>query len=118
MQIEIKLAPHEESLLSFDYLYALHSAIMKTIDAFRPEMAESLHEGAHKNKLKLFTFSPLNSFPLPKLVQIDGEPKKATSHCIPWRTKNSLTGRFWEKETGMSRILFNTMFVSVLGVKI
>lgn len=76
MQIEIRLAPHEESLLSFDYLYALHAAIMKTIDSFRPEMAESLHEGVHKNKMKLFTFSPLNSYPLPKLVQVEGESRK------------------------------------------
>ncbi len=76
MQIEIQLIQYEESLLSFDYLYALHSAIMKTIDAFRPEMANALHEGVHKDRMKLFSFSPLNSWPLPKLVQIEGEPRK------------------------------------------
>ncbi len=75
MQIEIKMSPFEESLLSFDYLYALHSVIMKQIDSVRPELANELHEGEHKNKLKLFTFSPLNSFPM-KLVQVDGEPRK------------------------------------------
>jgi len=76
MQIEIKLVPSEKSLLGFDYLYPMHSALMRTLSSRNPELAHELHDGSHENRLKMFVFSPLSSSPVPKLVQVEGETRK------------------------------------------
>ncbi|MFA7231569.1 MAG: CRISPR-associated endoribonuclease Cas6 [Victivallaceae bacterium] len=76
MQIEIKLVPAEKSILGFDYLYQMHSALMTTLTSRNPDLAKDLHEGSHENRMKMFVFSPLNSTPTPKLVQVEGEERK------------------------------------------
>ncbi|MDD5697882.1 MAG: CRISPR-associated endoribonuclease Cas6 [Victivallaceae bacterium] len=76
MQIEITLAPNEASMLSFDYLHGLHSALMHCLTSVQPELAGELHDGEHRNRLKLFTFSPLSSSPKPQLVQLENESRK------------------------------------------
>lgn len=76
MQIEIMSRPLEESPLGFDYLYGLHSALLDCLTKRQPALAKELHDGAHRDRLKMFTFSPFNSMPKPQLVQVDGEKRK------------------------------------------
>lgn len=76
MQIEIKLVSAENSLLGFDYLYQLHSALMQTLTCRNPELAKEIHDGSHENRLKMFVFSPFSSSPQPQLVQVEGEKRK------------------------------------------
>lgn len=75
MQIEIQLTPTDQSLLHFDYLYGLHSLLIKTINDFYPAFAKNLHDGIHKERIKLFSFSPLNSNSL-ELKAVEGEKRK------------------------------------------
>jgi len=76
MQIEIALASQEESLLSFDYLYGLHSALMHCLTVAKSDLADTLHNGSHRNRIKLFSFSPLSSMPQPRLVQVENDKRK------------------------------------------
>lgn len=76
MQIEISLAPQEDSLLGFDYLYGLHSVLMHCLTKAKVELANDLHDGNHRNRIKLFCFSPLNSMPQPQLVQVANDKRK------------------------------------------
>ncbi|OPY88929.1 MAG: CRISPR associated protein Cas6 [Smithella sp. PtaU1.Bin162] len=76
MQLEIKLKTKKDAIIKFDYLYEMHSALMSKIMNYNPDMAKELHEGKHKNRIKLFVFSPLNSMPNPRLVDIEGEKRK------------------------------------------
>ena len=54
MPIEIKLLAAEKSLLGFDYLHQLHSTLMQTLTSRNPEQAKDIHDGSHKNRLKIF----------------------------------------------------------------
>ena len=75
MQIEIQLKSADQRLLHFDYLYGLHSLLIKTINDFYPSFAKDLHDGIHKERIKLFSFSPLNSHSI-ALKAVDGEKRK------------------------------------------
>jgi CRISPR-associated endoribonuclease Cas6 len=63
-------------LMTHDYLYAMSSMLKSLLYETAPEFSEELYKGLHKDKMKLLTFSPLNSFPKPKSVQIEGETRK------------------------------------------
>jgi len=76
MQLEITLNAVEESLMGFDYQYEFHSMLMQKLSTTQPELAADLHDGKHRNRIKLFVFSPLNSLPNPKLVQVENESRK------------------------------------------
>ena len=76
MQIEIQLKPLDKTILSYDYLYPMASMLKDALYKTAPEFSQELHDGLHKNRIKLFTFSPLNSAPNPKPVQIEGEKRK------------------------------------------
>ncbi|MEA2012462.1 MAG: CRISPR-associated endoribonuclease Cas6 [Verrucomicrobiota bacterium] len=76
MQIEIKIKPRDNEIISHDYLYSMSTMLKNVLSQIAPEFSTELHAGIHQNKIKLFTFSPLNSFPGPKSVQIEGEKRK------------------------------------------
>ena len=68
MQIEIHLAAEDNVPLAFNYYYELSIALYQCLTKKECKMAEDLHDGSSKNRLKLFVTSPLNSEPHPKLV--------------------------------------------------
>ena len=76
MQIEIKMEALDNGIIDYNYLYPMASMLKTVLSEARPELAQDLYQGVHKEKIKLFTFSPLSSFPNPKSVQIDGEKQK------------------------------------------
>ncbi len=66
MQIELQLSSSGENLLPFGYQYELASALYRILTARAPALAKELHDGAHRSRIKLFVFSPLNSEPRPE----------------------------------------------------
>ncbi len=105
MQIEIKLKPQDNKVISHDYLYAMSSMLKNILFETAPEFSTELHEGEHQNRIKLFTFSPLNSFPKPKSVPIDGEARK----------KMLLGKRVWFRIASPWPELLNTMGQALLS---
>lgn len=75
MQVEISLTNLNEQPLGYSYNHALGSALTKTLSASNPSLGKELHDGAHKNRMKLFTFSPLNSEPHPEQVSLPSGEK-------------------------------------------
>ena len=75
MQIEIQLSNQNKHAIGFSYNHALGSALMSAISSANPLLGTALHDGAHKNRLKLFVFSPLNSDPRPQAAKTSsGDP--------------------------------------------
>lgn len=75
MQVEISLTNLNERPLGYSYNHALGSALTKALSSSNPTLGKELHDGAHKNRLKLFTFSPLNSEPRPEQVNLPSGEK-------------------------------------------
>lgn len=62
MQLEIFLHPEMPVRLPFSYYPQLSAAVYSAMDSANPAFAGELHEGQdHKNRIKLFAFSPLYS---------------------------------------------------------
>ncbi len=76
MQIEVKMDSLDTGIITYDYLYSMSAMLKTVLTQAQPELVKELYEGRHKERIKLFTFSPLNSWPQPKSVQIDGEKRK------------------------------------------
>lgn len=70
MQIELQFSSSGENFLPFDYQYELASALYRTLTARAPTLAKELHDGAHRSRIKLFVFSPLNSEPKPEPAKL------------------------------------------------
>lgn len=65
MQIELQLFCRGNDVLAFDYYHELGSALYQTLDRAFPALARELHDGKHRDRIKLFVFSPLSSDPKP-----------------------------------------------------
>jgi CRISPR-associated endoribonuclease Cas6 len=60
MQMEITVVPHNGKVyLDYSYFYNLASATYKMLGDVNSELAENLHDGEHKNRIKMFGISPL-----------------------------------------------------------
>lgn len=70
MQIELQLAAVDDYALSHDYYYDLGVALLTVLSKHNAALANSLHEGAFRNRIKLYAFSPLNSDPKPTLTTL------------------------------------------------
>ena len=70
MQIELQFSSSGENVLSFDYQYELASALYRTLTARSPALAKELHDGAQRNRIKLFVFSLFSSEPKPEVVKL------------------------------------------------
>lgn len=67
MRIKILLFPHQPVFLTFSYYHHLSSALYEVLGGVDPDFSREIHHGAtHRNRIKLFNFSPLNS----KAIQI------------------------------------------------
>lgn len=61
MQIELQFSSSGNQVLAFDYQYELASAFYRTLTDRAPSFARELHDGAQKNRIKLFVFSLFSS---------------------------------------------------------
>lgn len=73
MQIEIQLRSDGEQVISFDHHHSLYSAIMHSLTKLNETLAREIHDGIHKNRVKLICFSPLNGG---KAFEVSGETRK------------------------------------------
>lgn len=67
MQFEIQLTPCDDRILDFNYHHELSSAFYHVLSSFSPAAAKRLHDGEDFSRMKLFTFSPLNSLAKPQI---------------------------------------------------
>ena len=70
MQINLQFSSSGENLLSFNYQYELASALYQTLTARAPSLAKELHDGTHRNRIKLFVFSLFSSEPKPEPTKL------------------------------------------------
>lgn len=70
MQIELQLSCSENRVLSFDYCHELSAAFYSALDRTFPALAKELHDGSHRNRIKLFVLSLFNSDPGPEPVKL------------------------------------------------
>jgi len=115
MQIELTMKPLDNSPQSFDYLYALHSLIMENLTKHNRKLAHELHDGLHKNRLKLFTFSPLNSAPSPQLV--DGGEGKRKQLLLGERVWWRIASPWPELSHGIAESLLTAGTIALLNKK-
>lgn len=71
MQFEVHLQTVKSAVLGYNYHHPLGSALIHALSRVRPVFGESLHDGEHRSRLKLFAFSPLNGQPSPQ-KSLDG----------------------------------------------
>ena len=70
MQIELQLSPVGDGLLARDCHHELASALYQALSRSQPKLAEELHDGNHRSRLKLFVFSLFNSDPKPVAAEL------------------------------------------------
>jgi len=76
MQIEVKMKSLDTGIITHDYLYPMAAMLKTVLTQTQPNLTEEIYEGRHKDRIKLFTFSPLNSYPGPKSVQVAGAKRR------------------------------------------
>ncbi|NQZ58099.1 MAG: hypothetical protein HRT88_11635 [Lentisphaeraceae bacterium] len=65
----------DDELIKYDYFYSLHSMLMTALSTVNPDLAKELHDGEHRQKIKMWGFSALSSTPKPKRVNVNGEKR-------------------------------------------
>ncbi len=75
MQIELQFSPVGDGLLARGCHHELASALYQALNRHQPKLAEDLHDGIERSRLKLFGFSLFNSEPKPVAAELpDGTP--------------------------------------------
>ncbi|MCM8536724.1 MAG: CRISPR-associated endoribonuclease Cas6 [Lentisphaeraceae bacterium] len=110
MQYEIQLRCLDDKTLSFDYLYPLYSAIMRSLTLSHSSLAKEIHDGIHKNRVKLFCFSPLNGG---KSVVVEGQKRKQLQ--IEGRTWFRISSPIPEFLNAISESLLSQGEINILG---
>lgn len=112
MQFEIEFSSSGSSVLDFNYRYELSASLYKALEEYSPTLAQDLHDGSSRSRLKLFVFSGLNCLPKSQVVQY-GERKGFQLGSKVWMRFSSIIP---EIAYGMAEALQRKKDIIVRGV--
>lgn len=115
MQVEIRLTTLNDHPLEYSYNHALGSALVRALSSVNPVLGHDLHDGAHKNRLKLFAFSTLNSQPHPEQITMPSGEKRLKFGKRLWLRFASV----WPEVTfSLGEALINQKELDIAGLRL